>query len=50
MASKRVQPAVEALTKLNLSQTERATRYVEKAPRIRLDDLRDNPGARVGVS
>ncbi|CAD5207042.1 unnamed protein product [Bursaphelenchus okinawaensis] len=47
MASKAVKAAAERLAKLEVSQTERATKYVEQAPRIRLDDLRDNPGARV---
>lgn len=32
------------------SATERAIAYVEKTSRIKLQDLRDNPGARVAVS
>ncbi|CAD5210949.1 unnamed protein product [Bursaphelenchus xylophilus] len=47
MSSKAVKAAAERLAKLEISQNERAAKYVEQAPRIRLDDLRDNPGARV---
>lgn len=50
MAQKVAKSAADRLAKLGLSQTERATRYLEQAPRVQLDDLRDNPGARVGVS
>lgn len=51
MASKAVQQAAKsAAKKFDASQMERATKYVEEASRIRLQDLKDNPGARVAVS
>ena len=38
-----------AAKRVDRSATERATRYVEKASRVRLQDVTDNPGARVKV-
>ena len=32
------------------SASERALRYIEKASRIKISDLKDNPGARTRVS
>jgi hypothetical protein len=50
MTSNALKKAINSLpTKVNLSQTERATKYVEEASRIRLQDLKDNPGARVQI-
>ena len=42
-------PAKTQLQKSVKSSTEKALEYVEKAPRIKLQDLRDNPGARTVV-
>ncbi|KAI6176319.1 39S ribosomal protein L15, mitochondrial [Aphelenchoides bicaudatus] len=48
MTSKALKEAINSLPKkVNLSQTERATKYVEGASRVRLQDLKDNPGAKV---
>ena len=44
-----VRSAANVKRALERSQTERATRYVEKASRVRLQDLSDNPGSRVKV-
>jgi hypothetical protein len=50
MTSKALKKAINSLpSKVGLSQTERATKYVEEASRIRLQDLKDNPGAKVQV-
>ncbi|KAI6214025.1 hypothetical protein M3Y94_00220200 [Aphelenchoides besseyi] len=49
MASKAVQQASKGVVKkIELSQVERATKYIEEASRVRLQDIKDNPGARVG--
>lgn len=50
MTSKALKKAINSLPpKVDLSQTERATKYIEEASRIRLQDIKDNPGAKVAV-
>lgn len=50
MVSKALKEAINSLpSKLNLSLTERGTKYVEEASRVRLTDLKNNPGHTVKV-
>lgn len=50
MTTNALKKAINSLpSKVKLSQTERATKYVEDASRVRLQDLKDNPGARAKV-
>lgn len=51
MSSKALKKAINSLPpKVGLSQTERATKIVEEASRVRLQDLKGNPGSKVQVS
>jgi hypothetical protein len=51
MASKGLRKVISNVpVKAAISHSERATRYIEEASRVQIHDLKDNPGARTGVS